>query len=394
MAYQQVFPKSVGDHLLSEGAFAVPVEIADELAVAQYLRIKDQIPWLHVSIAVMVVAGFLADNSEPRAFGEMALGALLLLVVVIRSYFWRKFAAGSVTPAEARKQLSSSFLILLMFCAGATIWTLAEMESRFSHENMFAPVILVLGALGTASCYASHPRTAMTPILLCNLPLVLVLVAQVDIHTTAVAMAVLMISLLQTRLIVGRYQEMLANLMLNRATRLSARTDPLTGLGNRLAMAEALGNALQAMRDGHGPSVALIDLDGFKPVNDRHGHAAGDAVLVQVARRIELAGGMGATVIRMGGDEFAIIFAKASREEVSARCAEIMASFAIPFLFDDVSIRLGASLGLSHAPEQGQSIRELLAAADHALYEVKAEHRAQAASGHRPRIAGVDRSAA
>ncbi len=394
MADQHIFPRSTSDHLLGEEAFAVPAEIGDELAVAQYLRIKDQIPWLHVSIAVMVIAGFLADDSEPRAFGEIALGILLLVAVAIRSFFWEKLAGSAVTPDVARKQLSSSFLILLMFCAGATIWTLAEMEQRFSHENVFAPVILVLGALGTASCYASHPRTAMIPLLLCNLPLVLVLVAQADIHTTAVAMAVLMISLLQTRLIVGRYQEMLANLLLNRATRLSARTDPLTGLGNRLAMSEALGTALQAKSDEQGPSVVLIDLDGFKPVNDQHGHAAGDAVLMQVARRIEMAAGAGAVPIRMGGDEFAIIFATGNHDEVSARCTEIMETFAIPFLFNDVSFRLGASLGVSRAPSHGQTIRELLAAADRALYIMKAEHRAQAAYGQRPRIAALDLSAA
>ncbi|MBK8629753.1 MAG: diguanylate cyclase [Sphingomonadales bacterium] len=394
MAYRQFLSEGAGNHLLDEEAFAVPAEIADELAVAQYQRIKGQIPWLHVAIGVLVVAGFLADNSEPRAFGEVALGVLLLLAVAIRSYFWRRSEPGRVTPEEARKQLGSSFLIMLMFCAGATIWTLAEMEVRFSHENVFAPVILVLGALGTASCYASHPRTAMIPLLLCNLPLVLVLVAQVDIHTTAVAMAVLMISLLQTRLIVGRYQEMLANLMLHRATRLAARTDPLTGLGNRLAMAETLGNALQTISTGEGPSVALIDLDGFKPVNDRHGHAAGDAVLVQVARRIELAAGPGAVSIRMGGDEFAVIFAADQTTDVNNRCADIMATFAIPFTYEGVSIRLGASMGLAQAPDDGQSIREVLATADRALYVVKAEHRAQAASGQRPRIAGVKRSAA
>jgi diguanylate cyclase (GGDEF)-like protein len=96
----------------------------------------------------------------------------------------------------------------------------------------------------------------------------------------------------------------------------------------------------------------------------------------------------------MGGDEFAVIFPSASREEVNARCAEIMSTFAIPFMFETVSIRLGASLGVAQAPEQGRTMRELLAAADRALYNMKAEHRAQAASGHRPRIAGLERSAA
>jgi diguanylate cyclase (GGDEF)-like protein len=164
----------------------------------------------------------------------------------------------------------------------------------------------------------------------------------------------------------------------------------LTGLGNRLAMAETLGNALQTISTGEGPSVALIDLDGFKPVNDRHGHAAGDAVLVQVARRIELAAGPGAVSIRMGGDEFAVIFAADQTADVNNRCADIMATFT----YEGVSIRLGASMGLAQAPDDGQSIREVLATADRALYVVKAEHRAQAASGQRPRIAGVKRSAA
>ncbi|HMT43255.1 MAG TPA: diguanylate cyclase [Chakrabartia sp.] len=393
MAYRQGIERTRPDHLLGDGAFDVPPEIADQLAIAQFQRIRTQIPWLHTAIAVMTVAGILADNAEPRAFGEMALGVLLLLAVGIRSFFWSRAKEEVTDPEEARRQLQSSFIMLFMFSAGATIWTLAEMGREFTHENVFAPVILVLGALGAASCYACHPRTALVPLLMCNLPLVLVLVAQVDIHTTAVAMAILMISLLQTRLIVGRYQEMLANLLLHRTTLQTARTDPLTGLGNRLALTETVERELQAVREGHGPSIALIDLDGFKPVNDLHGHAAGDAVLIQVARRIELAGGEDTAVVRMGGDEFAVIFKATERGQVEARCSDIMATFAIPFTFETAPIRLGASLGMSQAPDDGTTIRALLAAADRRLYQVKAEHRAQAASSHKPRIA-VDRSAA
>jgi diguanylate cyclase (GGDEF)-like protein len=93
-----------------------------------------------------------------------------------------------------------------------------------------------------------------------------------------------------------------------------ARVDPLTGLGNRTMLTEATHRVLLQLRhlgdqDGsRGPALLLIDLDSFKDVNDVLGHAAGDAVLVQVAAQLQASAGTRALVTRLGGDEFTILF--------------------------------------------------------------------------------------
>ncbi|MDP9819869.1 GGDEF domain-containing protein [Spirilliplanes yamanashiensis] len=135
--------------------------------------------------------------------------------------------------------------------------------------------------------------------------------------------------------------------------------DSLTGLANRALFLERLAAALPAA-----PAVLLIDLDDFKPVNDRYGHAAGDRLLVEVARRLTAAVRAGDTVARLGGDEFAVIVAGDGAGAVPARVA---AALAEPFAVGDT----GASIGVAHA-RPGQSADAVLHEADLAMYAAKA----------------------
>ncbi len=155
-----------------------------------------------------------------------------------------------------------------------------------------------------------------------------------------------------------------------------ALKDPLTGLDNRSLLLRRLDTAMQRwQRDGAACNVLLIDLDGFKAVNDRRGHAAGDTLLVAVAHRIRAVARLGDTVARLGGDEFALVLPGVSPERAVAIGHRLVADLAAPIDVDGVTVHVGASVGLSSAGPGVEDTTDMLRNADLAMYLAKAQGR-------------------
>jgi diguanylate cyclase (GGDEF)-like protein len=152
-----------------------------------------------------------------------------------------------------------------------------------------------------------------------------------------------------------------------------AHHDDLTRLPNRVAFQERLDHALSISRaSGRGAAVLYLDLDGFKQVNDTHGHEIGDRVLAESARRMQACVRAMDTVARFGGDEFAIVVPFLEDPAVAARLAErLVQRLSEPFAFDAVAASIGTSVGIALFPQDAASARELLQQADRALYEAK-----------------------
>ncbi|TFV71436.1 EAL domain-containing protein [Bradyrhizobium frederickii] len=158
----------------------------------------------------------------------------------------------------------------------------------------------------------------------------------------------------------------------------AARHDALTGLLNRAALLEELSNRLaQANASEQELIVYLLDLDGFKWVNDTLGHAAGDALLRQLSRRLKSVSADGDLIARLGGDEFAIVQFNTGegREQAERLVVTLLEIVAIPFSVAAQDVSVGVSIGLALAPRHGSTASELLYKADLALYRVKAEGR-------------------
>lgn len=151
-----------------------------------------------------------------------------------------------------------------------------------------------------------------------------------------------------------------------------AHTDPLTGLPNRRGLQLALSAALPDCRGSHALAVFLLDLDGFKPVNDRLGHDAGDALLVQVGQRLRQQLRKADTVARLGGDEFVVMAAgMAGEAEAMTLGRKLLAAFDAPFDIGGQACRVGLTIGFALAPHDGNSAEDLLKRADAAMYAGK-----------------------
>ncbi|MGH2718412.1 MAG: putative bifunctional diguanylate cyclase/phosphodiesterase, partial [Actinomycetota bacterium] len=149
--------------------------------------------------------------------------------------------------------------------------------------------------------------------------------------------------------------------------------DALTGLPNRVLFTERLAEVLDGQRADHsgvGPAVLYTDLDDFKAVNDLLGHRAGDAVLAALGKRLRSAVGAGDMVARFGGDEFAILLSHAAPGEPEALAGRLIEQIGVPLTFADHEVRVEASAGIARATP-GQSVSDLLARADLAMYEAK-----------------------
>ncbi|MDY7089452.1 MAG: sensor domain-containing diguanylate cyclase [Actinomycetota bacterium] len=150
-----------------------------------------------------------------------------------------------------------------------------------------------------------------------------------------------------------------------------AQHDALTGLPNRRRLQDALGHSLRE----EPVAVLFVDLDGFKPVNDAHGHEAGDELLRQVAERLSACVRERDVVARVGGDEFVILMPGVSEPaDTVATSARIQHALDVPFVIDGHEVRVGASVGEHLAPGASDP-DEALRAADHAMYTVKRSRR-------------------
>jgi diguanylate cyclase (GGDEF)-like protein len=158
-----------------------------------------------------------------------------------------------------------------------------------------------------------------------------------------------------------------------------ATHDALTGLPNRVLFADRLRQAvLAAQREKTRLAVLYFDLDKFKPVNDTHGHAIGDALLISVAQRVSASLRESDTLARIGGDEFVVLLPRCGGPEDARKVGEnILAQLNRPFPVEQLVLHISCSVGFALFPDNGVDSDTLLRSADQAMYEAKTHGRSQ-----------------
>jgi len=322
--------------------------------------------------AVAVALWFepILDQSGNLAAVVVAVAYPLLDVVMIVT-----LVAG-LAPQRYRPTWSMSFLMagIALFLLGDVVY-LNQIAANTYVVNTGMDATWAIGIVliaVAAWCPSDHrrehrsrPATGLTAIPTGVGVLALgVLAFAVAGRGTALASALAVVTL---ALVLLRTLMTVRDLRSAHVSHLEARTDDLTGLANRRAFSERLDAATTEPVRGR-LSVLVVDLDGFKEVNDSLGHPVGDDLLRQVSHRFDRCLPRGTALARIGGDEFGILHPQTDGLELAGRLIGTLAS---PFTVDGVAIRVGASVGVAHWPDHGRTRADLLRAADVAMYLAK-----------------------
>jgi diguanylate cyclase len=297
----------------------------------------------------------------------------VLLISAVRLVTWIRHAkAAQERPADPRllKTLSIGAAGGISFLSAWTVWGIS---SGFLANEMLIPVSLVFGATCIAHCLVAV-RVASTSVLVGGiLPSAMVMLGSPDFQIRMLGLSMATIAILMIRFVREQYDQLVSSLLLEQQITDNANTDALTGLRNRRAIMEAIeAEEAACAAGGRSFAIALLDLDGFKAVNDTHGHHVGDQLLQEASLRLSAAVPTGDLVGRLGGDEFIILLRNfATAQEVAARAAALLTALCRPADIGTLVLPLSASLGYALYPSEGETAADLMIAADQALYTMK-----------------------
>jgi diguanylate cyclase (GGDEF)-like protein len=340
-----------------------------------------RLPIVGLGIVFVAVAGLGAYQAAD--LGLAALAAVAALVTLVRfvtltAYARRQTAEVAQLQRWERRYAIGSYAFALLL-ALLNIRALA-FDQPLLHL-ITVSLVFSFGA-GIVSRISVRPIICVVSLLFATVPTVAALVVHAFVRDTATvhtglyaiqAVLVAMITALSLQTVSHLYRSARQHHTAKHDLAELATHDALTGLANRLLLRERFeAGSLAAKRLRSKFAVHCIDLDGFKAINDVHGHPAGDSVLEQVARRLEATVRAADTVARLGGDEFVVLQTNvehASEADLLAR--RIIKRLSEPYEVEGVSMRISASVGIAMVPDWGFDLGGLLSGADAALYESK-----------------------
>jgi diguanylate cyclase (GGDEF)-like protein len=390
MADSDVMP----DGLAPCGA-APPAGIAEgdfksALLREQYRSLARLGPYVHAVVILATTALCGATARTSPLIDGILLPAALVAVSIFRLISWLKARAGveRVTLDVARREVRGAGVL-----GPALAFTLSLMAATFTSQGgvvefALALVAVWIAAAACAFCLNALGAAASVVVAAATMPLIVAFVTRGADLTLWLAASMTVAACFVIRML-GENFRMFAEIVRSRfaiaekqrqaedarqAAMTIALTDDLTGLPNRRCFQGRLAERIRTGTETASPfAVGLIDLDGFKPINDIHGHPVGDEILRQVAGRLARAMEGRGSAARMGGDEFAILCdGIGARAEAITLGDEIQAIFAAPFAVDGLDIALTGACGFALFPHSAAELDELVRLADAALYRAKA----------------------
>jgi diguanylate cyclase (GGDEF)-like protein len=305
-------------------------------------------PILVMALLVLLLAGLV-----PKHFRSDATTSFLIAGLTV-------FAASDVIQLNHAVFISSSFDAMVnasrpigLCCVALAAWPRVDRRSDVRDFQVaprglnFIPVIF--GTLSVEILAVSVARS-------------------ISESTRFMALASLMLVIIRMVITQGEVRQ------LGKSNFVEARTDHVTGLSNRRAFLEDGEAKLASLKPSEQLGIVLIDLDGFKEVNDSIGHAHGDELLKIVGQRFAKRIADRGSVARLGGDEFAYTFVIDADVDPAASAKELAWTLSNPVSLDGTKVRVSASVGVSIWPQHGATHAELLRSADVAMYEAKRSH--------------------
>lgn len=353
----------------------IPAAIRDDFTLLRARRVETQTPMMYLMLLATTPTAAWAGAADLHwgiKYGMPALLAVLCVLGLIENKVSRSRHL-SLRRAQliVKKTASVSGWVGVMCSSWAVLnWFASPVENHSSFA-----MIIAMGSLATAYCLSAIRFAAILNLVIGVVPISALMLSSGRPAEIGAAMSLLLATAILVRFILQGHAMLVDLLQLQHQTRDLAHTDPLTGLANRRTLDARIAALLAKAGDAPGFKLALLDLDGFKPVNDAHGHAIGDKLLCAIADRLREAIGDGGLVARQGGDEFAVLIPPHSALHDAPLAERILITLARPHDIDGVPLQVGASIGVAHWPDDGADADALFEHADRALYQVKAELR-------------------
>jgi diguanylate cyclase (GGDEF)-like protein len=332
------------------------------------------VPIVFTGIGLAIV-GTIAARQTGDTF-TAALTALGLVISFIRTLdlfaYRRLVAAAPLARAEAVvwEWRYATGTVIMAFIIG-----LFAARSLMLEDAICSVMAIGVGfgfGAGVVSRLSLRPITAIMDLGVIGVPVIATAFLQrLDAPHVGLGLLMTIFMIASFEMVRLSYNSTLNQMTLKQQFEQLSRTDPMTGLLNRSVLATDLARIVAECGDRR-VVVHAIDLDHFKAANDRFGHPVGDALLRQVAARLQSVAGQGDLIVRMGGDEFILAQRSVSgRGDAERMVRRILESVSAPYCINDNDIVIGASIGIAISPDDGQSVEALLSRSDKALYEAK-----------------------
>jgi diguanylate cyclase (GGDEF)-like protein len=341
-----------------------------------------RLPIFGLGLVFVGIAGLIAFEWRDSIAAALALAGALVTgarVLLIGAY---RRARATADIQQLRRWERGYALGNYAFAA---LIGLLNIQALTYHQPLLhlltVSLVFSFGA-GVVSRISVRPAICAASLLIATVPTVAAIVAHAlvphaaPLHAELFALEaalIAMITALSLQTVVHLHRSAVAHYTARHDMAQMARHDALTGLANRLLLRERfLESSLAAAHTENRLAVHFIDLDGFKAINDAHGHPAGDALLQQVADRLAAMVRAGDTVARLGGDEFVVLQTEVGQPgEAELLGRRIIKQLSAPYEVDGKEMRIGASTGIAMTPDYGPDLEQLLGCADAALYRSK-----------------------
>lgn len=362
-----------------------------ELVQAQLVAFTKQVPLLYFMLVTNTVALTVTHFNAAPSYLTLYIPSALYAVSLTRLVHWWFSRNRRYTHDEAVGRLRSTYRLTALLGAGFCAWSLSLFSYGDAYQQSHVAFYIANTVIGCIFCLM-HLRAAalmLTAIVLG--PFTVFFVASGNPVFTALALNVALVTVAMVFILLTYYRDFGALIQSQKeltvrqaeTQRLSdenhrlANLDSLTNLPNRRQFrAELERHITEAEKNGTGLALGLIDLDGFKPVNDTFGHGIGDKLLVEVGERLSAFAGRGLFPARLGGDEFGIIFEGIpGPDRLRLLGEEICTALQEPYVFNGQTPRVSGSLGISILGNAGTTADRLFDRADFALYLAKQNFR-------------------
>jgi diguanylate cyclase len=350
---------------------AIPQVIRDDFIRLTGTRLQSQSRMLFLALFLTVPTSIHASSVGASLWVRVGLPVVMGTACLLGFLSLCRDLRISTNVRRAQNLIKESTWVSSILAIVCSAWCVMSWMTAPVEMKAYYPLILSMGSLATAYSLSSVRVAAILNLTIGLLPISTLLLISGERMNIAAGTSMIVATVFLLHMIIKHHSQLVDLLMLQRQMRELANTDALTGLLNRRAFDKRFEQELASVVPDGKFVFALLDLDGFKPVNDQYGHATGDLLLCEVANRLQQACGDDGIVARIGGDEFAILIPSGSALASAAIADHLLAALIPQCQIDDHQIRIGASIGVASWPADGTTQKALFETADLALYAAK-----------------------